>query len=236
MATLLLVRHGQTRGVFTDGYVDLTSRGRAQAEGLGAWLATQDVRPDVVFVGPRPRHQQTHAGLAGAASTPWPAPTADDGLDEHHGLAVMAHAVTSGWVADHLGASLDDPAFAEAGGVTSAGMMRVFSAVMRAWAAGDLVVPDVEPWSAFRARVAATMVRLVDAPSSATVVAVTSAGFVGAAVAGLLGGVDDATTLDLTMRVRNTALSEVRASAGQVRLVSFNEVPHLADRGARTLI
>ena len=62
----------------------------------------------------------------------------------------------------------------------------------------------------------------------ARVCAFTSGGFVCAATGWLLG-LDDDRIVDLSLVLRNTALTEVSYSARRRNLVSFNALPHLAD-------
>ena len=80
LSTLFLARHGQTRGFLTGSYTDLTDLGVEQARGLGSWVAGMGLRPDVVFVGPLDRHQQTHDHARAASGADWPAPVRLDEL------------------------------------------------------------------------------------------------------------------------------------------------------------
>jgi hypothetical protein len=66
-----------------------------------------------------------------------------------------------------------------------------------------------------------------------TVVAVTSGGFVGAAVADVLsdgaGPLSDVVVEGLASAVENASVTEIRASGARRTLVRFNSVAHLGD-------
>lgn len=223
MSVLYLVRHGQTRGFHVDGYTDLTPLGVRQAEALGAWWRERGPRPDRFVVGPRPRHVQTASGVAGPG---WPAPEPCAGLDEHAGLDVLA-AVLEGR------ARLDDASRDAILGALGAGdVLRGFRRLLVGWATGAVHVEDAESWPAFRARVGATVKELL-AERGRTVVAVTSGGFVGAAVADVLsdgaGPLSDVVVEGLASAVENASVTEIRASGARRTLVRFNSVAHLGD-------
>lgn len=221
MSVLYLVRHGQTRGFHVDGYTDLTPLGVRQAGALGAWWRDRGPRPDRFVVGPRPRHAQTAAGLAGPD---WPAPEVRAGLDEHAGLDVLT-AVLEGR------ARLDDELRDAILGELGAGeVLRGFRRLLVGWATGRVHADGLETWPAFRARVASAVDDLL-AERGRTVVAVTSGGFVGAAVAHVVadGAVPlaDAVVEGLASAVENTALTEIRGAGARRTLVRFNSVAHL---------
>lgn len=221
MSTLFLARHGQTRGFLTGSYTDLTDLGVAQARGLGEWVARLEIRPDVVFVGPRDRHLQTHDHARAASGSAWPTPVRLTDLDEHHGFEVVAHLLSGEGGA--LGLALRDAVATQ----DRVQILRAFRDMMHAWALGDVRAPNGEDWDAFRVRVARGLDALCGAASSGqTVLAFTSGGFVGVASAILLGLDSPASTVDLAFSVDNTAFSEIRFSAERRTLYRFNAAPH----------
>jgi len=88
---------------------------------------------------------------------------------------------------------------------------------------------DHESWQAFRARVESALGRLTrDEGSGRRVLAVSSAGTIGALVAGVLGAPGE-TALELGFMLNNAALSEIAHSRGKRSLARFNVLGHLAD-------
>jgi broad specificity phosphatase PhoE len=227
MGQLVLVRHGQA-SFFGASYDELSALGREQARALGDHWAQHGVSFDRVYVGPRRRHRQTFELVAEAyrdRGLPWPAATDLPDLDEHHGLAVIKH---------QLGRTdLDNDALhpGEIGDGEREHAIRQFFRhfveIMRDWARGTIAVDGVEPWADFRARALRALDTLCAEPH-ARVCAFTSGGLV-CAVTGWLLSLDDDRIVDLSLVLRNTALTEVSYSARRRSLFSFNGLPHLAD-------
>jgi broad specificity phosphatase PhoE len=227
MGQLVLVRHAQA-SFFGASYDELSPLGREQASALGDHWARHSVAFERVYVGPRRRHRQTYDLVAAAyreRGLPWPAATDLPDLDEHHGIAVIKH---------RLGRQdLDNDALHP--GEIGDGerehavrqFFRQFVEIMRDWARGAIVVDGVESWADFRARALRALDALCAEPQ-ARVCAFTSGGFVCAATGWLLG-LDDDRVVDLSLVLRNTALTEVSYSARRRSLVSFNALPHLSD-------
>ncbi len=226
MAHLTLVRHGQA-SFFGADYDELSAVGVAQARALGEHWARHGVRFDLAYVGPRRRHRQTFDAVAMAYrehGQPFPGAAEVAELDEHDGLAVIRHVLREAGSV-HAQAGVRDPGEADRERVLKE-FFRHYVAIMRDWARGAVVVPDVENWSAFRARTlrALELMCVGDGHS----VAFTSGGTVSSA-AGWLLGLDDDRVIDLSAVLRNTALTEVFHSGQRRGLVSFNALPHLPD-------
>ncbi|MFI7596351.1 SixA phosphatase family protein [Actinoplanes sp. NPDC049681] len=66
--TLVLLRHAkaETPGELPDFERRLTDRGRADAGAAGAWLAAENLRPDLVLCSPATRTRQTWDAVAAA--------------------------------------------------------------------------------------------------------------------------------------------------------------------------
>ncbi|MFO0333999.1 MAG: histidine phosphatase family protein [Pseudomonadota bacterium] len=234
MGRVILVRHGQA-SFFGASYDRLSPLGREQARALGLHWAAHGVAFDRVYVGPRTRHRETCELVAAAYAErglPWPRAIELPELDEHHGLTVIKR---------QLGrADLDNDALhpGEIGDGEREHAIRQFFRhyleIMRDWARGTITVDGVEPWAEFRTRALRALDLLCTAPGAASdrggagAVAFTSGGLVSATVGWLLG-LDDDRVIDLSVVLRNTALTEVSWSGRRRSLVSFNALPHLAD-------
>jgi broad specificity phosphatase PhoE len=232
MARLVLVRHGQASSLVRGDYDQLSPLGVRQARLLGEHWAARGVRFDHVFVGPRRRHAQTHAEVAAAyrdAGVPLPEPVQLPHLDEHHGMAVVAHHMPELTRCDpEVAEVVEALARGDAGRMRD--FLRVFRRVLRAWADGRLRSPDGGPedWGPFRSRVREG-VRAMAAHAGAAqrVVAFTSGGTTAAVVCDALG-IDDGRAMDLSFEVRNASVTELRLAAdGAVALHTFNVLGHL---------
>jgi broad specificity phosphatase PhoE len=235
MGHLYLVRHAQA-SFFGASYDDLSALGRAQARALGEHWAQHAVDFEAVYVGPRRRHRQTCdivASVYRERALPFPEATALPELDEHQGLAVIKHRLGRD---DAAGEALQ-PAETPDGERELAlrGFLRHYNEAMREWARGRVHVPGVETWDEFRARSLRALDLLCAGTGRGRRVAFTSGGLVSSA-AGWLLGLDSERIIDLSIVLRNTALTEISWSARRRSLVSFNSLPHLPDPRAATSV
>jgi len=233
MGHLTLVRHGQA-SFFGADYDQLSEAGIRQSRALGEHWATHGVRFDVVFVGPRRRHRQTLDGVAAVyreRGLDWPEAIEVPELDEHHGLTVIRHVLEADGTI-RAGALPADPGEGNRERAVKE-FFRRYGEIMRDWARGATVVPDVEGWPEFRART----LRGLDAMcrTDGRGVAFTSGGAV-SSIAGWLLGLDEDRVIDLSAVLRNTALTEVHYSGRRRGLMSFNALPHLPDPGSVTAV
>jgi len=235
MGHLYLVRHAQA-SFFGTSYDDLSTLGREQARVLGEHWARHAVDFEAVYMGPRRRHQQTCEIVAAVyreRGLPFPAARELPELDEHHGLSVIKHHLGR----DDAASEALNPAAAPGGDRERAQreFFRHYNEVMRAWARGTLHVPGIETWDEFRARSLRALDLLCAGAGAGRRVAFTSGGLVSSA-AGWLLGLDTERVIDLSLVLRNTALSEISWSARRRSLVSFNSLPHLPDPRAATSV
>ncbi len=231
MSILALVRHAQA-SFFSDDYDQLTPAGEAQAQRLGDyWAARGDVFTEV-FVGPRRRHQQT-ANLVGEAfrrsGLQWPEPIVLRELDEYDLDGILTRLVPA--------LALENPAFERLVALHRLGVgdiertrtfQRMFEVLLAHWQT-DARLEGLESWTEFRERVALGLQRVTEVDGRGRrAVAFTSGGYIGTAIAQVLGA-PDRTALELSWRLRNTALTHLVFSPGRLTLDDFNTVPHLAD-------
>ena len=234
MSSLLLVRHGQA-SFLADDYDVLSPLGEEQARQLGRHLARQGLRVDEVWSGPRVRQVRT-AELAGegylaGGGVAWPVAAPLAALDEYHAEHVMKHAAAELALRDDAVRALAI-AFEQASErrERARSFERLFQAVTRRWVAGELVVPGIETWAEFSARVHDGIAQLTheSGRGGRNVLAFTSAGTIGVSLQAVLG-VPAVTALELGWVVRNASVTELLFSGGRVTLSSFNALPHLSD-------
>jgi broad specificity phosphatase PhoE len=221
MSRVLLVRHGQTAGFPVGSYTELTEAGRAQADAAGARLSGSS--PAAFVVGPRERQAETAARIAAVAG--WTAAARWPELDEHMGREVFLHALRRMHVDDPAVAPFFDAADGDADPTRS--LWRAFRRVLVAWADGRFEAPEVEPWSAVQARARASVLRLAEQCGDGVGVAVTSAGFIGAAVGAAVGAAPG-TAMELSFAVFNASVTELRVRRGRIHLWQFNGAEHVA--------
>lgn len=232
MSVLVLVRHAQA-SFHADDYDRLSPLGETQARRLGEDWARRGDLFDEVYCGPRRRQQQTAEQVGQGyckAGLSWPEPIVLEELDEYDLTGLL----------DRLAPALArrDGAFDELVGdhhrsesepQRSRSFQRMFERLLEHWQAAAEETGAVEAWPAFRDRVARGIRRITDGPGrSRRVVAFTSGGVIGAAVALALAA-PDRTALELSWRIRNAALTRLLFSPGRLTLDEFNTVPHLHD-------
>jgi broad specificity phosphatase PhoE len=211
MALILLVRHGQA-AFGTEDYDRLSDLGRQQARWLGQYLLERGIRPVAAVSGSLRRQRDTAAELLGALGSSL-TPAIDPGLNEYEGDALYA-CHTGG--ADHRVHQQRD----------ARDYWRTFRAAMQAWA--DDALPGMpESWIAFGARVrAAVDAAIGGAGRDDPVLVVSSGGAIGRLVADIMSA-PASTAIELNLQFRNTGLCELIAGARRLRLLSYNNVPHL---------
>ncbi|MCX7271718.1 MAG: histidine phosphatase family protein [Burkholderiales bacterium] len=212
MPVVLLVRHAQA-SFGTADYDRLSELGRQQSRWLGEYFATRSLRPHRVMAGTLRRQRDTAIealGAMGMADTPI---VEHAGLNEYPGEALYA-AFTQG--ADPVAHQRRD----------YRDYWRTFRAGMDAWA-GDRLPDMPETWTAFGNRVRAALTAACEgAGRDDTVLVVSSGGAIGRLVADVVGA-PSATAIELNLQFRNTGFCELLASRDSLRLLSFNNVPHL---------
>jgi broad specificity phosphatase PhoE len=231
VAQVFLVRHAQA-SFFGPDYDELSALGHQQAQALGRYWAGAGFQVDRIYVGPRRRHCATCEVVLGevrARGARWPDPEPLDLLDEHEGIKAVKRMLGHG----------DGPgilASAVAGSDREESRRRFFQAYARSlaeWAAGRVELPGIETWREFQLRAARALEVLCGGAGRS--LAFTSGGLVSAALGALLG-LDSERVIDLSLVLRNTAITELSQSGARRRLISFNAIPHLADPEAVTAV
>ena len=233
MSALYLFRHGQAGP--RHRYDTLSELGERQARLLGERLAAQQLHFDAVVTGGLVRQQRTAAHVREAyeaAGLPFPEATVDEQWNEFDLGAVYQQ------IADPL--SREDPEFAKLWAEMvremeneHAGVHRLHNycdiAVVRAWVTKTHAY-DGESWEDFRARIERALEKLRDHGGPGRKVAVfTSATPVGISVGKTLG-LDETQVWRLAGVTYNSSMTSLRLGEdGELRLFSFNAVPHLED-------
>jgi broad specificity phosphatase PhoE len=233
MAVLTLVRHGQASYMEED-YDRLSPLGETQARKLGEFWARHRLEFQQVFSGPARRHRRT-CEIAGevvrAYGLPWPDPVVMPDLDELDAGKVMHLYLPVLIEHDPEIRRLHDE-FRAAGGSPEAGrlLQSLFEAIAAYWCEGQMPMPELESWQAFRDRIAGAVTRVRAAtPRRSNSVVFTSAGPIAATVSIVLD-LPPRRSIELIWTSRNASYSEFLFTGERFSLSSYNSFPHLDSR------
>ncbi|MDB5953959.1 histidine phosphatase family protein [Ramlibacter sp.] len=211
MGTLYLVRHGQA-SFGADDYDQLSELGKRQSVRLGEYFGERGIRFDGLIAGTLRRHKQTLAGILegmqhAGEHLSW------EGLNEYDSEAVLATV--------HPG-KLEKP--------TTPEMYRHHFRLLRdglaRWMAGSTQPQGMPSYQEFVAGVAGALDHVRANHYGQHVLIVTSGGPISTAVGHVLGTRPEV-TVDLNLRIRNTAITEFAFTPKRHMLVGFNALPHL---------
>lgn len=238
MSFVYFFRHGQagTR----DNYDALSPTGRRQAALLGEYLASEPVTFTAAFSGRMARQRETAAEVAaayanrGVAFPKIETQPAVDEFDLDHVYSELAPILAR-----------EDDRFRSEYEALQAQILASRGSpeadVHRKWSPCDIEVVDAwirarytysgESWDAFRARVASCRASLNGNDGN---VAVFTSATPTAIWAALSLDIHDDRILPLAGALYNSSITILRLRGEQLRLFSFNGVPHLADAALRT--
>lgn len=210
MGTLYLVRHGQASFGAAD-YDRLSELGARQCRALGAYFRERGIAFEAVLRGSLRRHAQSLAALAEGhgdlpAALEWP------GLNEYDSEAVVR--------AVHPG-PLPPPDTPEA----YRHHFRLLREGLARWIAGDTAPTGMPAYADWVAGITGALDH-VRARHTGNVLVVSSGGPIATAVGHVLGTTPE-TTVELNLRIRNSAITEFAFTPKRHMLVSYNHVPHL---------
>lgn len=215
MGTLYLVRHGQA-SFGADDYDQLSEQGQRQSQRLGEHFAFKGIAFEAVLAGTLKRHAQTFAGIqAGmqAAGAPdLPEPLLLPGLNEYDSAAVIATVHPE---------ALDKPTTPE----LYKHHFRLLRQGLARWMAGQAQPEGMPSYAEFSAGIAAALEH-VRTRHTGNVLLVSSGGPISTAVGQVLGTAPE-TTIDLNMRIRNSAVTEFVYTPSRHVLLTYNTLPHL---------
>ncbi len=210
MGHLYLVRHGQASLGAAD-YDQLSPLGTQQSQRLGEHWRAQGLRFDAVITGALKRHAQTLAGIQQGMGTQhaawvWP------GLNEYDSEAIIR--------AIHPG-ELPKPTTPD----SYKQHFRLLRDGLTQWMAGVISPQGMPSYAAFVQGVTSALDHIRQ-QQDGNVLLVSSGGPIATAVAHVLKTSPE-TSIELNMRLRNSAVSEFSFSPKRHTLVSFNSLPHL---------
>jgi len=217
MGTLYLVRHGQA-SFGAENYDQLSELGHRQSHRLGEYLASRGLQFSATIRGSLKRQADTLTGIQkgmgeGASianqETVWP------GLNEYDSHAVIAaiHPMPL--------PKPDTPALYRQ-------HFRILRAGLTQWMAGVTSPHGMPSYVEFVEGVASALAH-VRKNTDGNVLMVSSGGPISTAVGHVLGCPAES-TIELNMRIRNTAVSEFNFNPKRMSLISFNNLPHLDGR------
>ncbi|NDY92574.1 histidine phosphatase family protein [Ideonella livida] len=222
MGTLCLVRHGQASLGAAD-YDQLSPLGHEQCERLGRHLRWQGRRFQAVHLGGLRRHRQSLDALAAGYGPGLPPAQVWPGLNEYDSDALVRplvggaapRALTPGERRQHF---------------------RLLRQALLRWMAGEAAPAGHLAFTDFRQGVVQALEAIRQAATGPEdVLVVSSGGPISVAMGWLLGLAPEA-TIELNMRLRNSALSEWLITPRRYALQSFNMLPHLDGPEADRLI
>jgi len=210
MGTLYLVRHGQASFGAAD-YDQLSKLGSKQSERLGQYWRERGIRFDAVLTGTLRRHAQTWAGIAAGAGYDNQV-LALEGLNEYDSEAVIAT------IHPHPLQKPDTPEMYRH-------HFRLLRDGLRQWMNGVVSPKGMPSYTEFLAGVTGALDH-VRKNHEGHVLIVSSGGPISTAVGHVLGTTPE-TTIELNLRIRNSAVSEFTYNPKRHSLISFNTLPHL---------
>src|SRR5215467_2627714 len=156
MGRLFLVRHSQA-SFMSQNYDQLSALGETQARLLGEYWAQREIAFDRVCSGPAQRHRQTARIVADAyrkGGITFPSSVVAEEFDEFQGEAVLSQSLpqllpTKDRIRELHVALQTSVTEAD----KRANFERLFEAVTSKWVNGEIVLPNVESWRDFCARV-----------------------------------------------------------------------------------
>ncbi len=214
MGTLYLVRHGQA-SFGEDDYDRLSPLGHRQAQRLGQYLRQrferEGVQIDTVLMGSLRRHRETWEGMAQGAG--WShTPEIWRGLNEYDSEALIEA------IHPEPLAKPDTPELYRH-------HFRLLREAIKAWMDGRTQPRGMPRYADFVAGIEAALDH-VRQNCTGNALIVSSGGPISTAVGRVLGTPPE-TTIELNLRIRNTALSEFAFTPKRHMLVTYNTLPHL---------
>ena len=220
MGTLYLIRHGQASFGAAE-YDQLSELGARQCAALGQYFAERGVQFEAVLRGTLRRHAQSLSALNEGYTAALPDVLEWPGLNEYDSEAII-RTVHGGPLAKP-----DSPEVYRA-------HFRLLRQGLAAWMAGSVAPVGMPSYAQFVAGINAALDH-VRSQHSGNVLLVSSGGPISTAVGQVLGTSAE-TTIELNLRIRNSAITEFAFTPKRHMLVSYNHVPHLDVAGRESWV
>ena len=213
MSEFYLVRHGQA-SFGAKNYDKLSDLGHQQARWLGEYFTSRDIIFSQAFMGDMVRHRETTQGILDGLSQS-PVVTIDTGFNEFN-----FKNIGDSYLALNPQSSLPE-------NPKPADFYRLLKLAMHAWSE-DLLPKDTleESWGDFKDRVQRALQAACQQNSDKPILIVSSGGAISMLMS-LVLGLDAKQVIELNMQVRNTSISHFFFNESNIRLSSFNNIPHL---------
>jgi broad specificity phosphatase PhoE len=213
VAEFYLVRHGQA-SFGAKNYDKLSQLGHQQARWLGEYFTARDITFSQAFMGDMVRHRETTEGILDGLLQP-PVVTVNTGFNEFN-----FKNIGDSYLALNPQSSLPK-------NPKPADFYRLLKLAMHAWSQ-DLLPNETldESWQDFKNRVLRVLNLVCDQNSDKPILIVSSGGAISMLMS-LVLGLDAKQVIELNMQVRNTSISHFFFNKNNIRLSSFNNIPHL---------
>ena len=211
MGTLYLVRHGQASFGAAD-YDQLSDLGHQQCQMLGQYWRARGMRFEAVLMGSLKRHGQSFAAIAEGLGEGVPQAQVWPGLNEYDSAAV-------------IGAIHPEPLQKPVNSDEYRQHFRLLRDGLQAWIRGSTEPVGMPSYADFSAGIKAALDHVLS-QYSGDVLMVSSGGPISTAVGQILATPPE-TTIELNLRIRNSAVTEFAFTPKRHMLVTFNTLPHL---------
>ena len=221
MGSIYLIRHGQA-SFGKANYDELSDKGWQQSRVLGQHLKALGIGFDAVITGTLQRQIHTWDGICEGAGWTEHQPQRHAGLNEYDSAAVLAAYLTE---------PLPKPDTPE----LRRQHFQKLREGLKAWIAGQLQpqgMPSYKDWVANQQDALAKAHAL--APDGR--VAVVSSGGPITSLIGVITGMPPESSIELNLRIKNTAISELVTTPKRLSVLSFNETPHFQTAGTQDLL
>ena len=219
MGTLYLVRHGQA-SFGADNYDQLSPLGYQQSFRLGQYLKHRGVKLDAVLTGTLERHVQTWQGIKDGGNF----------THERHGWRGLNEYDSQAVITSVHPETLPRPDTPE----LYKHHFRLLRKGLTLWMQGTQQPQGMPSYAEFTAGVQRVLDHVRE-NFDGTVLLVSSGGPIATAVGQVLGTPCE-TTVELNMRLRNSALTEFSFNLKRHTLLTFNTLPHLDHPDDHSLI
>lgn len=224
MSIIYCIRHGQAMFGQKD-YDRLSELGLRQARILGENLIQRNMNFDALYCGTLKRQQQTAGETVAAyqrAGRKLPRLQTHPAFDEFDAKAL--------WKARIKELSEHDASDSEAIGEISTDIkafQRVFEQILKDWIADETVLPQVRPWSEFKAQVIeGTEAILAESGPGKRIAVFTSAGPIAVLMQAALD-LSARQTARIAWQLKNASMTAFKYRPDQLTLAGFNDVSHL---------